>query len=133
MLVFKSPVEPLMSTKVLIVEDDALIALGMTDVLSFAGFEIIGPVSKVSEAVKLAESARPSVAVLDISLAGRRDGIEGANLLKEQGAQVVFVSALPGETLARARALNPAAILSKPCHPRELLSAVQKATGRHSS
>ena len=123
-----------MSTKVLIVEDDALIALGMTDVLSFAGFEIVGPVSRISEALRLAEAARPSVAVVDVSLAGRRDGIEGANLLKEKGAKVVFVSALPSqETLARATAVKPGAILSKPCHPRELLSAVERAADRHSS
>jgi DNA-binding NarL/FixJ family response regulator len=121
-----------MSTKVLIVEDDALIALGMTDVLSFAGFEIVGPVSRVSEALRLAEAARPSVAVVDISLAGRRDGIEGANLLKEKGAKVVFGSALPGRE-ARATAVTPVAILSKPCHPRELLSAVQRAADRHST
>ena len=79
----------------------------------------------------LAESSRPSVAVVDISLAGRRDGIEGANLLKEKGAEVVFVNALSGdETLARATALKPSAMLSKPCHPRELLSAVHRAAGR---
>ena len=123
-----------MSTKVLIVEDDTLIALGMTDVLNFAGFEIVGPVSRVSEAVRLAESARPKVAVVDISLAGRRDGIEGANLLKETGAEVVFVSAqASGETLARLKMLEPAAILSKPCEPRDLLLAVQRAASRHSS
>jgi len=69
-----------MSTKVLIVEDDALIALGMTDVLSFAGFEIVGPVSGVSEALRLAEAARPSVAVVDISLAGRVHALDPAQL-----------------------------------------------------
>ena len=123
-----------MSTKVLIVEDDTLIALGVSDVLSFAGFDVIGPVRRVSEAIKLAEVAHPSVAVVDICLAGRRDGIEGANILKEKGAEVVFFSAQSGdETLARATAVKPAAMLSKPCQPRDLLAAVQRAAGRHSS
>jgi DNA-binding NarL/FixJ family response regulator len=119
-----------MSTKVLIVEDDALIALGMTDVLNCAGFLVVGPARRISEAIKLAETWRPRVAVVDIALAGGRDGIEGANLLKEQGAEVVFVTAQSGdETLARATALKPAAFLSKPCAPCDLLHAVQQAAG----
>jgi DNA-binding NarL/FixJ family response regulator len=52
-----------MATKVLILEDDPLIALGMTDVLNFAGFQVIGPARRVSEAVELAEAASPRVAV----------------------------------------------------------------------
>jgi DNA-binding NarL/FixJ family response regulator len=119
-----------MSTKVLIVEDDALIALGMTDVLHFAGFAVIGPARRVSEAIALAEIAHPRVAVVDIGLAGQRDGIDGANILKGKGTEVVFVSAQSSdETLARAMALKPAAILPKPCLPRDLLAAVLQAAG----
>jgi two-component system, response regulator PdtaR len=118
----------MMLAKVLIVEDNELLALGMTDVLAFAGFEILGTANRVSEAIAMAERNCPTVAVIAIHLAGRRDGVEGANILKNMGAEVVFVSTEWGdETLARARALEPAALLSKPS-PRELLSAVQKAS-----
>lgn len=119
-----------MATKVLILEDDPLIALGMTDVLNFAGFQVVGPATRVSEAIELAEVARPRVAVVDINLTGRRDGIEGADLLKRSGTEVVFVTGQSNRrTLARAASLRPAAFLFKPCEPRDLLAAVENAAG----
>jgi DNA-binding NarL/FixJ family response regulator len=119
-----------MATKVLILEDDPLTALGMTDVLNFAGFQVIGPARRVSEAVELAEAASPRVAVVDINLAGRRDGIEGADILKRRGTEVVFVTGQSNRrTLARAARLRPSAFLSKPCEPRDLLAAVEEAAG----
>ena len=120
-----------MSAKVLIVEDDMLIALGMADVVTLAGYELVGSARSVSEAVAKASAVRPDIAVFDIRLAGRRDGIEGASILKELcGTEVVFVSAeTDGATLERAKALDPVAFLPKPCPPRDLLSAVQRAAG----
>jgi DNA-binding NarL/FixJ family response regulator len=120
-----------MSAKVLIVEDDVLTALGMADVVSMAGYEIVGSARSVSEAVARASAVRPDITVFDIRLAGRRDGIEGASILKEMcGTEVVFLSAeADAATLERAKALEPVALLSKPCPPRDLLSAVQKAAG----
>jgi CheY-like chemotaxis protein len=120
-----------MSAKVLIVEDDKLTALGIAEVVTLAGYDVIGSVSSVSEAVDRASVVYPDIAVFDIRLAGRRDGVEGAAILKEMGgAEVVFVSAeQDGETLERARAIEPIALLLKPCHPRELLCAMQNAAG----
>ena len=117
--------------KVLIVEDDFLTALGMADVVTLAGHRVIGNARSVSEAIEKARIAPPDIAVFDVRLAGRRDGIEGAAILKEMcGAEVLFVSAeSDGETLQRATALHPVAVLAKPCHPRDLLTAVQKAAG----
>ena len=120
-----------MSVKVLIVEDDMLTALGMADVVTLGGYAVIGTAKSVSEAVETARVVHPDVAVFDIHLAGRRDGIEGASLVKEMcGTEVVFLSAdADGATLERAKALEPVAFLSKPCPPRDLLSAVRKAAG----
>jgi DNA-binding NarL/FixJ family response regulator len=102
----------------------------MSDVLNFAGFQVIGPARSVSEAITLAETMRPHVAVVDINLAGRRDGIEVAHMLKKSGIKVVFVTAQSSDrTLARAAKLKPAAFLPKPCEPRNLLAAVQEAAG----
>ena len=120
-----------MAAKVLIVEDDLLIALGMADVVALAGHQVVGSARTVSEAIEKASTVQPDVAVFDIRLAGRRDGVEGALALKQMcGTEVVFVSSESDRTmLERARALRPAAFLSKPCHPRDLLAAVQKAAG----
>ena len=115
-----------MPAKVLIVEDDKLTALGIAEVVTLAGYDVIGSVSSVSEAVDRACVVYPDIAVFDIRLAGRRDGVEGAAILKEMGgAKVVFVSAeQAGEPLERARAVQPVALLLKPCHPRDLLLQV---------
>jgi DNA-binding NarL/FixJ family response regulator len=121
--------------KVLIAEDDWLIALAMADVVTLAGHQVVGSVRTVSEAVDKVQSVQPDIAVFDIRLAGRRDGIEGASVLKQMcGAEVVFVSAeADQETLERASAVGPVAFLPKPCHPRDLLAAVQRAAGPEQS
>jgi len=120
-----------MPAKVLIVEDDVLTALGMADVVTWAGYDVIGSVRSVSGAVAKATTVQPDVVVFDIRLAGHRDGIEGARILKQMcGTQVVFVSGeADGATLERAKALEPVAFLCKPCPPHDLLSAVQRAVG----
>jgi DNA-binding NarL/FixJ family response regulator len=59
------------ASKVLIVEDDAFTALGMADVLTFAGFEVVGTARRVAEALALSTRTRPDVAIFDIRLAGR--------------------------------------------------------------
>ncbi|MCI0430504.1 MAG: response regulator [Rhodospirillales bacterium] len=120
-----------MSVKVLIVEDDVFGALGMADVATLAGYEVIGLARRVSEAVEMATAVHPDIAVFDIRLAGRRDGIEGAGILKEMGGTaVVFITAEADEgALERAEALEPVAFLPKPCPPRDLLSALQVAAG----
>src|SRR5262249_41777232 len=115
--------------KVLIVEDDMLTALGMADVLTFAGFEVVGTARRVAEAVALGARTRPDVAIFDVQLAGRRDGIEGADLLHRMlGVRVIFLTAQANqETMARSEVADPVAYLPKPCAPRELLHAVQAA------
>jgi DNA-binding NarL/FixJ family response regulator len=120
-----------MPAKVLIVEDDILIAIGMADVVTLAGYDVIGNARTVGEAISRASAVCPNIVVFDIRLAGQRDGVEGAAIMKDMcGAEVIFVSAEQNrETLARARALEPVAMLLKPCHPLDLLTAVHKAAG----
>ena len=93
-----------MGPKVLIVEDEAVFAYTMQEVLSLFGFEVIGVAATVTEALRLSELSRPDLAIFDVRLAGRRDGIEGAQLLRERsGLSVVFVSA-QGDQPTRDRA-----------------------------
>lgn len=115
-------------SKVLIVEDDILLALGMADVVSLAGDEVNGTWSRASEAIEKARETHPHIAVLDIRLAAGRDGVEAAAILKHLcGAEVVFVSAeSEHRNLERAKSVEPVALLPKPCPPQDLLRAVQK-------
>ena len=106
-----------MREKVLIVEDDSLIALSMREILALVGFEVAGVAATVSDALILAENTRPDLAIFDVRLAGRRDGIEGAMLLRGiMEIPVLFLTAQGDEgTRARAAAINPAAMISCAC------------------
>jgi hypothetical protein len=64
--------------RVLVVEDDFLIAMQTEIALTAAGFEVIGPATTAEEAVAMAGEAQPTLAVMDIRLASTRDGIDAA-------------------------------------------------------
>ena len=118
--------------KVLIVEDDPLLALSMREVLTLVGFEIAGIAASVSEALRLAGDTRPDLAIFDVRLAGRRDGIEGAALLREcYGVPAVFVTGQADEaTRQRASQVGAVGYLDKPVHPKELIKVVEATIGR---
>ena len=117
------------SPKVLIVEDDGMVALAMQDVLSLVGFNVVSVAASVSDALCQAEITRPEIAVFDVKLAGNRDGIEGARVLRGMfNIPVVFVTgSLDAELQARAEAVGRAAVLHKPVASHRIIAAVQDA------
>lgn len=89
------------SRKVLIVEDDTLVGLGIKANLEKLGHEVIGQVSNSEEAVELFESHRPDLVLLDIKLNGT-DGIEVASrLLEIRRCPLIVVSAYSDADLVR--------------------------------
>ena len=117
--------------KVLIVEDDAVILLSLRDVLTLVGLDVVGVAANVTDALCIAENTRPDLAIFDIRLQGRRDGIEGARLLRERfDVPVVFLTANTEQDIrARASEIAPAACLTKPAHAQQIIAAVQSALG----
>ena len=101
--------------KILLVEDEAIHQRLMREIL-VVGYELIGPAATAAEALRLFRAHQPDVALLDIQLPGRPDGIGlAAELLAERPLPVVFLSSLTdAETFQRARAVRPAAYLTKP-------------------
>jgi DNA-binding NarL/FixJ family response regulator len=104
------------SAKVLIAEDDYLIAMQADEALASAGFEVTGPATTAEEAVSMASSDRPAVVVMDIRLAGKRDGIDAAReIFGTLGIRCIFASAHDDPaTRQRAAAYAPYGWLSKP-------------------
>src|SRR5689334_6274499 len=79
--------------RILIVEDDLLIASQMETALIDAGFEVTGTASTGKEALHLADTQSPALVVMDIRLAGDRDGIDTAlELFRSHGIRCVFAS-----------------------------------------
>jgi len=117
--------------KVLIAEDDALIAMSLHEMLSRFGLQVVGVAAAVSDALRIAQTTRPDIAIFDVTLRGNCDGIEGAALLRSfLDIPVVFLTGQNDEgTRARALAITPAAYLCKPARPQDILAVVDKALG----
>jgi two-component system, response regulator PdtaR len=117
--------------KVLVAEDDPLVAMSLHEMLSRFGLEVVGVAAAVSDALRIAQTTRPDIAIFDVTLRGKRDGIEGAVLLRSfLDIPVVFLTGQGDEgTRARALAVNRAAYLCKPARPQDILAAVDKALG----
>src|SRR6266436_5946996 len=64
--------------RILVVEDDFLVAAEIEIALSDAGFDVAGVATSADEAVELAQSQRPALVVMDVRLAGERDGMHAA-------------------------------------------------------
>lgn len=120
------------SASILIVEDEALIASYIQEVLEESGFTISGVASSGPEAVSLAAEARPDLALVDIKLAGPMDGIEVALQLRGRfNVHSIFLSGVGDpQIMERARQANPLGFLEKPFRPSQVFNALQRALAR---
>lgn len=102
--------------RILIIEDEALVALDVCEQAEALGFDVCGIVRTLGDAVSLAEQAAPDLAVVDVSLGGEEDGIEIAAALKQRfGINIVFLTAHTDQTTReRIEAIEPLAYLFKP-------------------
>ena len=115
--------------RVLIVEDDFLIAMQTEVALTAAGFDVVGPATTAEEAVELAREAQPWLAVMDIRLASTRDGIDAARELYEDFAiRCIFATAHDdARTRGRAEPYAPLGWLPKPYTMASLVAVVAEA------
>ena len=111
------------SPRVLIVEDDPIIALVMHESLADAGIDVVAHVSDRDAAYAVAESGMLDVALVDIALADGDTGFEIATELSDLGIDCIFVTARHND-LRDDRALG---VLFKPFSPDELVDAVRYA------
>lgn len=94
----------------MIVEDEALVAMILRDVLQDAGYRVLDLTDRHAEALEVAKAEKPALALVNIRLAGRDDGIELAENLKVLGIPVLFISG----QVSRARSAQTVAIASLP-------------------
>lgn len=117
------------SDRILIVEDDLLIASQMETTLTDAGFQIAGTASTGKEALQLAHAQSPALVVMDIRLAGDLDGIDTAlELFRLHGIRCIFASAYSDqEAQRRAAPAAPLGWLQKPYTMASLTDKVRAA------
>ena len=119
--------------RVLIVEDENIVALDLCRRLAHLGYEIVGTAASADSALKLVERKYPDIILMDIRIKGNVDGIQlSENVHRDFNIPVIFLTAYAEEaTLVRARATRPYGYLLKPFSERELHVAIQIALERH--
>jgi CheY-like chemotaxis protein len=114
---------------VLVVEDEALIALDLACSLESLGYRVLGPASNGEDARRIALSENPDLLLMDVTIQGKVDGIDTARAItQDRPAKVIFLTALTDAvTRARAESLRPQAFLSKPCSIRQMQKILSEA------
>jgi DNA-binding NarL/FixJ family response regulator len=115
--------------RILVVEDDRLVAMDHSAVISYLGGEVVGETSCGEEAVCLAEDLNPDVVLMDIRLKGDIDGIDAAGLISLRlDTPIVFVTAYGDPlTFARVAELGLAEPVLKPASVAQLRDAILAA------
>lgn len=115
--------------KVLVVEDENIVALDLKRRLSKLGYNVIGMASNSERALSLIEEHHPDIVLMDIHIQGHTDGIEIARIVHEKyQIPVIYLTAYSEEaTLKRAKQSNAYGYLIKPYSERELHAGIQVA------
>lgn len=123
------------SHKVLIVEDELLIAADISEILEENGYTVVGTAATADEAIWMAKVHEPDIVLLDIVLSGDRDGISTAiSLKRDLDPAIVFVTSRSDEmTVRRAASIPPNGFLLKPFRAEELVIAVQTGFANHAA
>src|SRR5918994_770013 len=118
--------------RILIAEDETIIRLDLRDLLVRSGFEVVTEAKDGEEAVALARSEAPDLAILDVKMP-RLDGIEAARrILDERAIPIVMLTAYGQEELvSRAVEAGVFGYLVKPFRESDLLPAIHTARARH--
>ena len=114
---------------ILVVEDEALVASYIEEVLGESGFRVAGIAASGAEALSVAAQQHPTLALVDIRLSGPVDGIELAHQLRQAyGVPAIFLTGLVDErTTERARSAEPLGFLKKPFLPSQVFNAITRA------
>jgi CheY-like chemotaxis protein len=112
------------ASRVLIVEDEFVIALDLSYQLEEAGYEVCGPASKTAAALELIEKDAPDLALLDVNLGKGETSWDIARVLTTRQIPFAFLTGYPGTVLPAD--LVDAPILAKPCQ----FNLVQEAIGK---
>jgi len=120
-------------SKILVVEDELIIAMEIEDRLHTLGYEVVDVVSSGHDAIQVAAEIQPDLVLMDIMLKGKMDGIQAANQIQASfHIPIVYLTAYADEnTLQRAKMSSPFGYLLKPFEKKELQIAIEMALYKH--
>jgi signal transduction histidine kinase len=123
---------PARRPRLLIAEDESLIAEELEVRMGRMGLEVVGIVSSAEEAIDVAARELPDLVLMDVRLKGAMDGIEAASIIRKLSVPVVFLTAHSDEaTIGRAKLADPFGYVLKPFNERDLRVAIEMALHKH--
>ncbi|MBI1878262.1 MAG: response regulator [Chloroflexi bacterium] len=119
--------------RILIVEDDTIVAFDLKRISLGLGYEVIATVALGREAITIAATQAPDAVLMDIALQGSLDGIETARLIKAQlDVPIIYVTAYSdSKTLQRAKQVNPFGYILKPFDDEIIRVTLEMAFYKH--
>lgn len=119
-----------MKQKILIVEDESIVAMEIASYIESLGYEAAGRVATAEDAYAKAIETQPDVILMDVHLKGEEDGISAAAKIRAQSKiAIVYITAFSDDSsIERAVATDPSAYLTKPFNRQELAAALKIAT-----
>lgn len=120
-------------SRILVVEDESIVARDIAQQLQDLGFESAGIASNARQAVQMVADVEPDLVLMDIQLGGDMDGIAAAAIIRERfNLPVVFITAYSAdEILERAKLTEPFGYILKPFSVRELYTTLTMALYKH--
>jgi len=120
------------SIRVVIAEDEAIIRMDLRETLEEEGYEVVGETGRGDEAIELARTLQPDLAILDVKMPGGVDGLAAAEIInKEKICGVLILTAFSQrEIVEQARDVGALAYLVKPFQKSDLIPAIEVAIGR---
>lgn len=121
--------------KIGIVEDEAIIADSIIETLHSMGYETTEPCMTYTAALEMVEQEKPDLVLLDIQLAGKKTGIDVAEVLnKDYNIPFIFLTSnADAKTVADAKKVNPYAYLVKPFNKEDLFTSIEIALSNFES
>ena len=125
-----SPEAASRARKILIVEDEALVALGVSGLMEEMGHQVCGVATSVAEAIELSRACEPDLVLMDVNLQEGGNGIDAAHQLRgfERPPMVLFVTSyVDSDTRRRMEEAEPFGIVQKPFQEAHLQRTVEQA------
>ncbi|GAB4380775.1 methanogen output domain 1-containing protein [Methanothermobacter thermautotrophicus] len=121
--------------RILVVEDEAIVAMGITHKLESMGHRVVETVSTGKDAIMACKVHEPDLVLMDIVLKGEMDGIEAARRIRDQfNIPIIYLTAYADEEmLTRAKVTEPYGYIVKPFKSSELNANIEMAIYRHRS
>jgi two-component system response regulator LytT len=120
-------------TNILVVEDESIVSKDIQHSLKKLGYTVIGAASAGEKALEIARIEKPDIVLMDIMLKGEMNGIETAEIIRqEMSIPVVFLTAYADEsTLMKAKVTEPYGYIIKPFKEIDLHTSIEMAIYKH--